>query len=69
MVKNYTIKDAERDINLLTGRLIAMENIVHARDLEIEYLKECLADNNGAVSTLLCMGKKIIAQYNKILKL
>jgi hypothetical protein len=67
--KPYNIKDAEKDINLLTGRIMALEDIIHARDLEIDYLKEQLQENTFAISTLLCMGKKILAQYNKILKL
>lgn len=66
MVKKPTI---EQQLNELYGRIAALENINHEQRLRIDYLEEVVECNNSAVNALLCMGKKIMAQYTKILKL
>ena len=68
-------KTTQQQLNDALVRISVLENIIHARDLEIDglkedmqFLKEQCDSTNGSVSVLLCMGKKILAQYNKILK-
>lgn len=68
MKHNFTIKDAEREINELRADALFLKDLAHNKDLEIDYLKEAVESENEACAALLCMGRKILAQYNKILK-
>lgn len=68
MKYNFTIKDAEREINELRADVLFLKDLAHKKDLEIDYLKETVESANEACAALLCMGKKILAQYNKIIK-